>query len=253
MDSILIDKDTIKRCFSGAHSTYDDYATIQNYAIDKLISFIPSGRSFRRIVEIGCGTGNLTLLLRRLFPESELVAVDLSNEMINVARLKVENAEYLQDDAESLPREFYDRFDMIISANSIHWFRNPFGFIKNLIDKSLKKTILFNTYGNLTLCELNEILGQKLAATYFASKDEWVEFLETNFKDLFSIEHEIKTICYPDLLSLLKALKYTGTNINIQNNITLTRDKILKIEKKFLQKYNHIKISYELIYVIINT
>ncbi|HWY29417.1 MAG TPA: class I SAM-dependent methyltransferase [Candidatus Acidoferrum sp.] len=41
-----------------------------------------------RILEVGCGTGKNLVNLRRLFPESEVTGVDLSETMLDVARRK---------------------------------------------------------------------------------------------------------------------------------------------------------------------
>jgi S-adenosylmethionine-diacylgycerolhomoserine-N-methlytransferase len=43
----------------------------------------------RRVLEIGCGTGTNLELLARLFPEAEIVGVDLSADMLAKAREKV--------------------------------------------------------------------------------------------------------------------------------------------------------------------
>lgn len=42
----------------------------------------------KRILEVGCGTGTNLLRLARAFPEAEIVGVDLSADMLNLARKK---------------------------------------------------------------------------------------------------------------------------------------------------------------------
>jgi S-adenosylmethionine-diacylgycerolhomoserine-N-methlytransferase len=44
----------------------------------------------RRILEVGCGTGTNLAHLARLFPHAEIVGLDLSAEMLNKARKKIE-------------------------------------------------------------------------------------------------------------------------------------------------------------------
>lgn len=42
----------------------------------------------KRILEVGCGTGTNLLRLARAFPEAEIVGLDLSEDMLNLARKK---------------------------------------------------------------------------------------------------------------------------------------------------------------------
>ncbi|HEY9894182.1 MAG TPA: methyltransferase domain-containing protein [Candidatus Sericytochromatia bacterium] len=46
----------------------------------------------RRILDLGCGTGSTTLLLKQAFPEAEVVGLDLSPQMLVVAEHKAEQA-----------------------------------------------------------------------------------------------------------------------------------------------------------------
>jgi ubiquinone/menaquinone biosynthesis C-methylase UbiE len=46
----------------------------------------------RRIVDLGCGTGSTTLLLKKAFPEAEVIGLDLSPYMLTVAEDKARKA-----------------------------------------------------------------------------------------------------------------------------------------------------------------
>lgn len=59
-----------------------------------------------RVVDVGCGTGNLTrALLRRLSPKGKVIAVDISPRMIEVAKRKVSDprVSWHPTDARRLP------------------------------------------------------------------------------------------------------------------------------------------------------
>ncbi|UNU25745.1 class I SAM-dependent methyltransferase [Microcoleus vaginatus] len=47
-----------------------------------------------RILELGCGTGELTLKVLQRYPSAEIVAVDYSPRMLDFARAKIESAGY---------------------------------------------------------------------------------------------------------------------------------------------------------------
>ncbi len=76
----------------------------------------------KRILELGCGTGNLSLLLRGRFPDAELGLVDVSGEVIAQCRERLGNLDgvtFHQTDFRDLdlPAE---HLDLVISSISLH-------------------------------------------------------------------------------------------------------------------------------------
>ena len=71
--------------------SWEDFGTLNPRLDDGLRRF--GVGPAERVLDVGCGTGNLTAaLLRRLSAEGTVVAVDLSPKMIEVARGKVADA-----------------------------------------------------------------------------------------------------------------------------------------------------------------
>lgn len=56
---------------------------------ETILDMIPNMSSQPRILEIGCGTGKNIKYLEYHFPEAQIVGVDLSKEMLNVAQNKL--------------------------------------------------------------------------------------------------------------------------------------------------------------------
>ena len=56
-----------------------------------------------RVLEIGSGTGDGTVVLRAAFPDAEIVGADLSPAMVEIASAKVPSATFHVADAASLP------------------------------------------------------------------------------------------------------------------------------------------------------
>jgi SAM-dependent methyltransferase len=78
-----------------------------------------------RILDLGCGTGTLIERLLELTPEIEIVGLDSSTEMLNVARQKLpESVELQVGSADSIPYPD-ESFDRVISTSAFHYFRNP--------------------------------------------------------------------------------------------------------------------------------
>ncbi len=79
----------------------EQYDTNQNKTRDlEAVSLrsVLSGYRFKRILEIGCGTGKNTVFLVSI--SEEVVAVDLSEEMLSIAKTKVptEHVDFIQAD-----------------------------------------------------------------------------------------------------------------------------------------------------------
>ncbi len=86
---------------------------------------------FSSLLDCGCGTGAMLTLVRKHFPEIPLTGIDLSPEMIRVAKeRKIENAEFTVGDCEALP--FADgSFDAAICSMSFHHYPHPEAFLRS--------------------------------------------------------------------------------------------------------------------------
>lgn len=87
-----------------------------------LFDSLPPERPDCRVLELGCGTGNLSLLLRRMFPAASLTLVDVSGQSLEICRQRVGS----DADVRYLERDFRDldfpnaAFDLVVSTIAIH-------------------------------------------------------------------------------------------------------------------------------------
>ncbi len=77
-----------------------------------------------RVLDAGCGTGRLTRDLLETLPEGQVVALDVSQNMLEAARAYLEpdfagRVEFVRCDLLDLP--FDNEFDGILSTASFHW------------------------------------------------------------------------------------------------------------------------------------
>ena len=98
--------------------------------IARTLGFLKDSISFRssdKILDIACGTGEFERLILSKHPDQQLIGIDISEKMLHCAREKCRtypNVAFLKADASSLP--FPDQsFDLVISANSLHYFDKP--------------------------------------------------------------------------------------------------------------------------------
>jgi SAM-dependent methyltransferase len=83
-------RDDIAAFFDANAGLYDPWFLADTYylellgaIVDRLASLAPA-----HIVELGCGTGNLTAVLGQRFPEASIVAVDVSRDSLTAASEK---------------------------------------------------------------------------------------------------------------------------------------------------------------------
>lgn len=79
-----------------------------------------------RLLDVGCGTGELERLLRERYPDVRLVGIDVTPQMLAVAREKFQNVEgvtFLLAQAEALPFAT-EGFDVVVSCNMLHHARS---------------------------------------------------------------------------------------------------------------------------------
>ncbi len=90
------------------------------------------GAAQGRLLDVGCGTGNLCRELGRRYPQAEIVGVDASLTMLKRARTKVPSTQLLQADL-SRPLPFPDdSFDGIVCSNVLYTLDRPGEALKEL-------------------------------------------------------------------------------------------------------------------------
>ncbi len=90
-----------------------------------------SGNDFRRILDVGCGTGLSSGTLYAQWPNAEITGVDLSAEMLEKARQTMETVTWLQRDC-SKPLDDLGIFDLVFSNAFLQWLRNQEEFLRNV-------------------------------------------------------------------------------------------------------------------------
>ncbi len=76
------------------------------------------------ILDIGCGPGNSTALLREKYPEAYILGIDNSPEMIEQAQKQVQNVSFMVCDASKQLHLCGQQFDILFSNACIQWIPN---------------------------------------------------------------------------------------------------------------------------------
>ena len=112
----MVIKKDVKSHFDKYASDYDELKKKNQYyydSIKKLILDISGRFRFDSVLDIGCGTGEI---LNHLKPRKG-VGVDISPEMVRIAKSKYDDYEFIASDFDSL--EITEKFDLIIVIDVI--------------------------------------------------------------------------------------------------------------------------------------
>jgi len=240
----MINKKVIEENFSKHAWDYDQHSRIQNLCASILIKEVNSD-SFSSILDIGCGTGNYTKLLREKFPKAEIKAVDISSEMIEVAKGKLggREIEFIVADAESL--NLREEFDLISSNASFQWFQDLKSDLTRYKEALSKGgTILFSTFGPKTFFQLHSCLEEffnkplSISASNFLSKRKVETILKGIFKEV-RVKEEIYNQQFNSLLELLESVRCTGTRgKGLKREIFWTPRTIASIEAIYKRRFS---------------
>lgn len=84
----------------------------------------------RRIIDIGCGPGNSTAVLRRRWPQAHVIGLDSSPKMIEHARQDAPDQEWICADAASFTAS--QAYDLVYSNATLQWIPNHHDLILRL-------------------------------------------------------------------------------------------------------------------------
>ena len=221
----------------------------------------PSGRA-RRVLEIGCGTGFLTALIRRANPQAQLVALDLEFSLLQQARLRAggPGVHFLAADGEAVPG---GSCDLIVSNSVFQWFSRPGETLKEYF-RLLRPggSLAFAVLGPATFRELavsfheaafalSLTAAPPVAAVSFPGREAWQTFLmEAGFQGV-SMHREICIETHPSVQDFLRALQATGATNPIPQPLSprLFR-RMATIYRGTFGKNGAIPATYEVIWAL---
>ena len=220
----------IKRRFSKAVNTYDQYAQAQHLICEHLVNILTrySDNRFKRILEIGCGSGGFTRLLKQECQIGEWVLNDLCDSWEGSIRhlFPYAQPDFLVGDAESL--DFPGKFDLIASASTVQWMKDlPHFFHKVSSSLSPNGVFIFNTFSPGNLPEIKDLTGIGLD---YPNEDSIRDWLTRDFQVLHSESCRI-FLHFKNPIEVLRHLKYTG--VTAISSSGWTREK----QERFCEEY----------------
>ncbi len=203
-----IDKSQVAQRFAKATQSYNQQAFVQKDICFALIGlmrqFLPD-QQFHRVLEIGCGSGNLTQLLLQKFQVNQLYLNDIYPE-IEQHFIGQNGIEFCIGDIEQI--DLPQNLDLICSSSALQWMVNFEQLIQKIVGALSEQAFFcFSTFGEQNLKEIKQLTGQGLS---YLSMDLIRDILIRQGFEVLYISEEQKVLGFEQAKDILKHLKATG-------------------------------------------
>ncbi|MDP2684041.1 MAG: class I SAM-dependent methyltransferase [bacterium] len=111
----------IKSGYKIWSKTYDTEKNILTQIEEPIVKKILKKYPLGKVLDLGCGTGRYSLYLDSL--GHSVTGIDISEDMIKLAREKSRKVQFIQGDIRNLPFED-NRFDIVVSGLAVHYVKN---------------------------------------------------------------------------------------------------------------------------------
>jgi malonyl-CoA O-methyltransferase len=156
-------KEKIKHSFGEACKTYDSVADVHVLSSAHLVNmFRELNLSPRNIIDLGCGTGNTSAELIKVYQNACYTLCDLSEPMIQRALLKIKGAKTIIGDAEKY--DFMENYDLGISNLAMQWFESIDLFLEKILKNC--RCFAFSTLLDKSFCNYKSLLAECEATNY---------------------------------------------------------------------------------------
>jgi len=215
------EKRVVRRAFERAASTYDRHAVLQREVGARLAQHLDPVRiEPRRVVDLGCGTGESFAELGRRYPSAGLVGIDLAPAMLARARdrtpawrrlLRTNTPRLVCADAERLPLAA-NSTQLVFSNLALQWCRPEAVFAEMARIIEVGGLFIFSTFGPDTLKELRTAfaavdayehvnpfvdmhdLGDALVQAGFAEPVMEMEVITLEYESVEAVARDLKAI-----------------------------------------------------------
>lgn len=266
---MAVNKRQVETNFRRSAATYDEYAVFQRQTAFELMQQIKnSGRKFKQILEIGCGTGFLTEMLAEEYPQALILATDLAPEMIEVAKAKLgrfKNVVYSIADGENPGMVENNSFDLVASNMVFQWFNDyvlPFSQYYQALTNG--GCLIFSTLGVGTFDEMYSCLNQIKALDSgrealdkrkpFISKEELGRIMkQVGFAEV-EITEATRQEFFASCRDFLRSLKKTGAYSYLTGDLEKTQGigpEIFKLIKEYdlrFRSHQGVVVSYRCLF-----
>jgi malonyl-CoA O-methyltransferase len=274
-----LDRGHIRRAFGRAAASYSAHAALQAEVGVRLREHLDEVGNLApvRILDAGCGPGDGARALRVRWPSAQLIALDLAEPMLRIAKEAGQSGpfhpglaarpaaghgldpacSFLCADVQALPLADAS-VDLVHSSLCLQWCEDP-GLALAEFRRVLRPggLLLFSTFGPDTLKELRaafaEIDRMPHVSRFIDMHDIGDALLASGFRDPV-LERDDFTLTYADARDLMRELRAIGaTNADAQRRRSLTGKahlaRVIGAYERF-RSNGFLPATYEVVYAI---
>lgn len=253
------DQARVRKAFDRAADRYEEFAVLQNEVCRRLLEkldIVKIKPTF--ILDAGTGTGSAIPNLFKRYKKAQLVALDLSENMLEKSRRHgtfLRAPHLVCADIEQLP--FADNvFDLVYSSLSMQWC-NDLNAALLEARRVLKPggLFVFTTFGPDTLKELRSSWAAVDSANHVNQFIDMHDIGDALLQDKFAepvMEAEILTVTYDSADEIMRDLKAIGANVTADSARTgLGGKAMLQTVRENYESFRQngvLPATYEIIY-----
>ncbi|HJW02282.1 MAG TPA: malonyl-ACP O-methyltransferase BioC [Azospira sp.] len=207
-------KALVRRSFDRAAASYDQSAQLQRQVCAALADLLTPPPPGTLLLDAGCGTGYGARLLAERFPDHPLVLADFAPAMLARARAQTPERPAVCADVEALP--FANRrFGLYWSSLTLQWCDLHQSLAEAARVLVPGGQLAFSTLGPGTFAEIDAAFAgidrHRHVLPFAPPQSSAAAALAAGLKEV-RIERRRLALHYPDLRSLLRAIKDIGAN-----------------------------------------
>ena len=243
-----VDKALVAQRFAKAGQSYVEHAVVQKQISVQLFEYLKQycPQSLPSVLEIGCGSGNLTHLFESYFQVDQLCLNDLYAD-VDQHFLNFKHVNWLIGDIEQL--ELPLELDAVVSSSALQWMTDLPALLQRIYDALKPKGYLgFSTFGENNLIEIKQLTGQGL--NYY-SLEALQQQLQENGFEILLIQQAYKQAYFDHPKFVLQHLKATGVTATAKSH-RWTKQSLQQFYSDYQQFYDEqgFRLTYHPIYVI---
>ncbi|WP_130802294.1 malonyl-ACP O-methyltransferase BioC [Acinetobacter ihumii] len=245
-----LNKSLIAQRFAKATQSYTEQAVIQKQIGQHLCQLMQDNcpEDLAHVLEIGCGSGNLTYQLAKNFQIEQWYLNDLYAEVQQHFQGNLPVHWMIGDIEElALPKNL----NAIVSSSAVQWI-NDLPLLLARCHKALNTQgwLCFSTFGPDNFIEIKQLTGQGL---HYWSTDDWRQQLELLNFEIVELSQQNLSMQFETPKAVLKHLKATGVTGASEQQQRWTKQSLTEFYEAYQQfklENNRYRLSYHPIYCI---
>lgn len=208
----------------------------------------------KRIIDIGCGPGNSTAVLKERFPDAYILGADFSPNMIEKARQDYSEIDFMIFDALSDFKKIAGKFDVVFSNACIQWIPNHKKLLSDMMSILNSNGVMAVQVPNQIEMPINKIIDSVIESEKwkgkFKKKREFYNLFEEEYFDLlsdissdFSMWKTVYLHRLPSYESIVEWYKSTGLKpyldvLNDKDKSEFEKDILVEVKKQYSRQKN---------------